>query len=161
MTTKERWLSAMTMQPIDRLPFWPKILNPNYIRIHQNRLPKNSMSLEELNGYHGVQRGSFKLIDGQGSEAVISLSDAATLADVTDKINQAGINVRAEVRGDGLVLTETTGGVLRVCCRIYFSGNRGRPFETTGSDKRDRRNGQDQYCGCVCRSFGQGGGCRL
>ena len=70
--------------------------------------------LEELNGYSGVQRGSFELIDGEGNEATISLGDATTLADVVEKINDAGIGVSAEVRGDGLVLTETNGGTLRI-----------------------------------------------
>ena len=23
MTSKERWLAALRMQPVDRLPFWP------------------------------------------------------------------------------------------------------------------------------------------
>jgi hypothetical protein len=25
MTPKERWLAALRMQPVDRLPFWPKL----------------------------------------------------------------------------------------------------------------------------------------
>lgn len=70
--------------------------------------------LDELNGYDGVHRGSLEITDGQDNQAVINLSDAVTLADVIDKINQAAVNVRAEVRGDGLVLTETTGGELRI-----------------------------------------------
>jgi flagellar hook-associated protein 2 len=70
--------------------------------------------LDELNGYDGVQRGSFEIVDGEGAVATINVSDAVTLADVVEKINAAEVNVRAEVRGDGLVLTETTGGELRV-----------------------------------------------
>jgi flagellar hook-associated protein 2 len=70
--------------------------------------------LDELNGYDGVQRGSFQLIDGNGDCATVNLSDAVTLADAVDRINAAGVNVRAEVHGDGLLLTETNGGTLRV-----------------------------------------------
>jgi flagellar hook-associated protein 2 len=88
---------------------------PGLITIESARARVNAQTrLDELNGYNGVQRGSFQIIDGQGNEATISLSDAVTLADVVEKINAADVNVRAEVRGEGLALTETTGGALRV-----------------------------------------------
>ena len=70
--------------------------------------------LDELNGYHGVHRGSFELIDGDGNSAIVNISDAVTLADVIDRINAAEVNVQAEVYGDGLVMSETNGGALRV-----------------------------------------------
>lgn len=53
MTTRERWLAAMKMEPVDRLPVWPKLLNKNYVRHHSTRLPNTDMSLEELNSYFG------------------------------------------------------------------------------------------------------------
>lgn len=53
MNTKERWIAAMTMKPVDRLPFWPKITGTHYLNIHKNRLPKQGMSIEELNDYFG------------------------------------------------------------------------------------------------------------
>ncbi len=70
--------------------------------------------LDELNGFAGVERGRFVIRDGSGAEAEIDLADAVTINDVIDKINAAGIDVRASLRGDSIVLTETTGGTLRV-----------------------------------------------
>lgn len=65
--------------------------------------------LDQLNGYRGVQRGSFELTDHSGAKAVIDLRDAATLNDVVSKINSAGLNIRAELQGDHLQLNETSG----------------------------------------------------
>ncbi|MBK8915908.1 MAG: flagellar filament capping protein FliD [Phycisphaerales bacterium] len=70
--------------------------------------------LDELNGYTGVQRGSFQIEDAGGATADIRLADAVTLEDVVSRINSAGLNVRAEVRNEALVLTERSGGVVRV-----------------------------------------------
>ncbi len=90
-------------------------LPPGRIYLESARARVNEqVRLDELNGYGGVQRGSFELIDGTGHAATISLSDAVTLADVVERINAAGVNVAAEVRGDHLVLRETTGAALRV-----------------------------------------------
>ncbi len=33
MTPRERWLAALRLQPVDRLPFWPK-LSAAYPRAH-------------------------------------------------------------------------------------------------------------------------------
>jgi uroporphyrinogen-III decarboxylase len=38
MTPKERWLAAIRMQPVDRLPFWPKI-NGAYPEIQMDDTP--------------------------------------------------------------------------------------------------------------------------
>lgn len=70
--------------------------------------------LDELNGFAGVQRGTFEIQDAAGTRKTINVADAVTLADVVTKINGAGLNVRAEIRGDHLQLTETTGGALQV-----------------------------------------------
>jgi flagellar hook-associated protein 2 len=78
--------------------------------------------LEELNGYTGVQRGSFKIIDGEGQEATISINDAQTLADVIDRINGAGIGVRAELSGEGITLQDTTGGSMGLRVREVNDG---------------------------------------
>ena len=74
----------------------------------------NTTKIDELNGYRGVERGSFQIIDGDGQTAEINISSTATLGEVVDMINEAGINVSAQISGDGLVLTETNGGTLRV-----------------------------------------------
>ncbi len=74
----------------------------------------SATTLDELNGFSGVRRGSFKLIDASGKEAVIDISDAVTLDEVIDQINQAGINVTADIEDDHLVLSETTGGRVEI-----------------------------------------------
>lgn len=70
--------------------------------------------LDDLNGYAGVQRGSFKITDATGASATISISDALTLQDVVERINSASVAVAAEIDGDHLVLRETSGGALRI-----------------------------------------------
>lgn len=80
-------------------------------------------ALDELNGYTGVQRGSFKIIDGDGDEAVISLSAAQTVGDVIAAIDAADIGVQAEIRGEGIVLTDTTGGAQGIRVREVDDGH--------------------------------------
>jgi flagellar hook-associated protein 2 len=70
--------------------------------------------LEALNGYHGVARGALALTDAGGQSATVNIVDARTLNDVVDRINAAGLDVRAAVEDDALVLTETTGGRLEI-----------------------------------------------
>jgi len=71
--------------------------------------------LDVLNGLDGVQRGKIKITNRAGQSAVVDLSDAVTVQDVIDKINNTdGIGVRASVNlydsdGRGLELTDTTG----------------------------------------------------
>ena len=90
-------------------------LSPGLVTIESARARVNAQTrLDELNGYRGVHRASFEIIDGAGNTATIDLSDALTLADVVDKIEQAGVRVQAEVYNDHLILTETDGGTLRV-----------------------------------------------
>ncbi len=74
----------------------------------------NRTRLEELNGHAGVRRGSIRLTDGRGRSATVNINDAATLADVVERINAAGLNITAAVRDDRLILTETSGGTLRI-----------------------------------------------
>ncbi len=65
--------------------------------------------LDELNGGAGVQRGKIKITDLSGSSATVDLSDAITLRDVVDRINDVGIGVRADITGGGLTITDITG----------------------------------------------------
>lgn len=90
-------------------------LPPGELIIESARARLNpATSLAELNGYRGVQRGSFSIADASGKTAKISTTSAASLDDVLDQINNAGLNITAEVRDNRLVLTETTGGELKV-----------------------------------------------
>ena len=50
MTPKERWLAALHLQPVDRLPFWPK-LDGSYARAQQS--PYREMDLDALHEYIG------------------------------------------------------------------------------------------------------------
>jgi uroporphyrinogen-III decarboxylase len=50
MSPKERWLAAINMQPIDRLPFWPK-LGPSYCK--SQKAPFSNMNLLELYNFIG------------------------------------------------------------------------------------------------------------
>lgn len=90
-------------------------LPPGTVSIESARARVNGRTrLDELNGHAGVQRGSFRIRDASGNEKTISIQDATTLREVVERINAAGNNVRASVRNDAIVLTETTGGALRV-----------------------------------------------
>ena len=82
-----------------------------------------STSLDELNAFTGVQRGSFKIINGNGQQATIDIRDAQTIADVLDRINQAGIGVTAELRGEAILLKDTTGGSQGVRVREIGDGH--------------------------------------
>ena len=55
------------------------------------------ISLSALNDGNGIERGSIRINDGTTS-AEIDLSRAATVQDVLDEINNAGLNITASVR---------------------------------------------------------------
>jgi uroporphyrinogen-III decarboxylase len=50
MTSRERWLSALRCEPIDRIPFWPK-LDSAYVPYQTE--PFRSMSIDELHRWIG------------------------------------------------------------------------------------------------------------
>jgi flagellar hook-associated protein 2 len=67
-------------------------------------------NLSDLNGGKGVSLGTFKITDRSGATATIDTSNAVTLQDVVTDINTAtGINVKATIQGDHLVLADETG----------------------------------------------------
>lgn len=51
MTSRERWLAAIKMEPVDRMPFWPKILS-NYAE--EQSAPFNKMTLDEIHEWIGT-----------------------------------------------------------------------------------------------------------
>ncbi|OPZ30656.1 MAG: methylcobalamin:coenzyme M methyltransferase [Lentisphaerae bacterium ADurb.BinA184] len=53
MTPKERWLAAIHMQPVDRLPFWPK-LSASYAPAQAE--PFRGMTLDALHNWMGSDR---------------------------------------------------------------------------------------------------------
>ena len=69
------------------------------------------ISLDELNGGAGVERGQIQITDRSGDEAVIDLSFALSIDDVVETINaDTEIDVTAGIAGDTLVLTDSSGG---------------------------------------------------
>jgi len=71
--------------------------------------------LEWVNGQAGVYRGSIKITDRSGASAIIDLTNALTIEDVIDTINEnTDVNVTAEIdydsnAGDALKITDNTG----------------------------------------------------
>lgn len=53
MTSRERWLAAVEMKPVDRLPFWPKI-GPAYLAAQAS--PFREMNVLELHEWIGSDR---------------------------------------------------------------------------------------------------------
>ncbi len=69
------------------------------------------ISLGELNGGAGVQRGSIRITDRSGATAVIDLSFARSVDDVLQAINNdSTLNVTAVAVGDKFKLIDNTGG---------------------------------------------------
>jgi flagellar hook-associated protein 2 len=74
--------------------------------------------LKDYNGGKGVAPGSFKITAAEGRSAEVDLGDgtATKLGDVIKAINSKGIGVTASINanGDGLLLTDTSGGAGKV-----------------------------------------------
>lgn len=69
-----------------------------------------SMSLNELNGGRGIERGMIRVTDRSGATALIDLSAVTTVDDVLDAINGASsINVTAVAKGDHFEIVDNTG----------------------------------------------------
>lgn len=69
------------------------------------------LSLEELNGGTGVDRGRIQITDRTGATATIDLTDVTAMSEVLERINEdEGIQITASVQDDHLVLTDTSGG---------------------------------------------------
>ena len=67
--------------------------------------------LDALNGDSGVQSGSIKITDAAGNSTTVNLSDAYTVNDVLNAINNNGVaDVTATTAGGHIVLTDTSGG---------------------------------------------------
>jgi flagellar hook-associated protein 2 len=86
-------------------------LNPGTITIDLGGGQLNTENkLTDLNGGAGANLGTFRITDRSGASAVIDTSSAVTLQDVVTDINTAtGINVKASIQKDHLVLTDETG----------------------------------------------------
>jgi flagellar hook-associated protein 2 len=79
------------------------------IEMGQGRLDPSTL-LEQLNLGQGVRRGQIAITDRSGSTAQIDLSSATAVDDVLKAINsESGISVEAFVRGDRIVLADSSG----------------------------------------------------
>lgn len=78
----------------------------------------NTVLLRSLQGGSGgdgtgrITGGTIQLTDRAGTSAQISIASDATLQEVLDQINTAGIQIQASVNqaGNGILLTDTSGG---------------------------------------------------
>lgn len=69
------------------------------------------ITLDQLNEGAGIQRGKIRVTDRSGVTAVIDLTFARTVDDVTAAINNnADIAVTATTDGDSFILTDSSGG---------------------------------------------------
>lgn len=67
--------------------------------------------LSDLNGGAGINRGYIRITDRSGATSIVDLRSVVSVDDVIDRINAAtGTNVLAEVSGDGLTITDVSGG---------------------------------------------------
>ena len=80
----------------------------------QRQYVSEATRLEDLNAGRGVAQGRFKITNSKGVSATVDLTSSSveTLQDVIDSINGLGIGVQASINatGDGLLLTDTSGG---------------------------------------------------
>ncbi len=65
--------------------------------------------LDTLNGGAGVQRGVIHITDRTGASANVDLSNATTVTDVINAINQSGLAVNARADGNHFVVSDTSG----------------------------------------------------
>ncbi|MCA9286086.1 MAG: flagellar filament capping protein FliD [Phycisphaerales bacterium] len=74
------------------------------------KLARN-IDLADLNGGDGVRRGKIVITDSAGGSATVNLSNATTMQEVLDRINDAsGVSVTASIDGDRLRLVDGAGG---------------------------------------------------
>ena len=90
--------------------------------------------LETLNDGSGVRRGSIRISDRAGSQAVIDLSSALSVDDVITKINEnVDVAVTASTSNGSIVLTDTSGSTSTSLSVIDLNG--GKTAEDLGINK--------------------------
>lgn len=72
----------------------------------------NSKLLDKLNGGQGVSLGPINITDAAGNTTSVNLSNATSVSDVINTINSANAGVTASLNnaGDGIQITDTSGG---------------------------------------------------
>lgn len=79
------------------------------IEISPDGLIDDSLDLTELNNGRGVEAGKIRITDRSGASADIDLTNARTVDDVLEAINDADIDVSATTVGGAIRLTDQTG----------------------------------------------------
>ncbi len=84
-----------------------------------------TVNMDQLNSGSGVEKGKFEITDRAGNTAVIDISETVTITDVRELINQAGLNVRAEINtgGSGLLIMDQTTGAITTALKITEFGD--------------------------------------
>ena len=84
---------------------------------------RDDVELSQLNGGFGIERGSIVVTNRSGTEAVVDLSQAATIGEVVDAINAAGLSVEASLQSGSLNLLDTSGGSGTFSVRSFNGSN--------------------------------------
>jgi flagellar hook-associated protein 2 len=102
--------------------------------------------LGALNGDSGVQLGSIKITDAAGHSTSIDLSNAYTVNDVVNAINDNGVaDVTASTQGGHLVLTDTSGGSGTLTVANVNGDNTATGLGIAGSSSNGVLTGQNVY----------------
>lgn len=110
----------------------------------------NSRLIGALNGGSGVTTGTIDVTNRLGATSSIDLSAAESVSDIINTINDAGAGVTATLNnaGNGLLLTDTTGGTASDLIVADVSGTTALDLNLVGSfaaDAVDSGNLQRQY----------------
>ena len=84
---------------------------------------RDDVELSQLNGGFGIERGSIVVTNRSGTESVVDLSQAATIGEVVDAINAAGLSVEASLQSGSLNLLDTSGGSGTFSVRSFNGSN--------------------------------------
>ncbi len=105
------------------------------------------ITLDQLNGGAGLQRGKIRITDRSGQTAVIDLNYARTVDDVLDAINSnTSINVTAVVDGDTFKLIDNSGGAGNLKVQEVAGGNTASGLGLAGiDDEYGYRSGSDIF----------------
>ncbi len=72
----------------------------------------NSTLISSLNGGTGLALGTIGIVDRTGATATVDLTGATSVQDILSTLNQSGVGIKASLNasGNGIQLTDTTGG---------------------------------------------------
>lgn len=107
-------------------------------------LVNRSTLLRNLNGGAGVPAGKIRITDRAGASTEVDLAGAASIRDVIHAINsQTSVDVTASVKGDKLVLTDTSGGTGLLRVQEVGNGHTAAGLGLLGSVSADVFEGQN------------------